>query len=204
MRLYGSQASPYVRKVRVLLQEKRIACEFVVEDPWPEGSLIPTRNPLGKVPVLEVGEGKYLFESSHVVHFLDHLEGRPLMPRDPAAYWQAQWWLALGNGIIDALVARVLETRRPQDKQMPEKMEREEQRVHRAVAAAESAFQGGGYLAGDRLSLADLTLGVALQYSDFRYPHDWRAAAPRLAAWHAGIVSRTSFEETLPPGFVKP
>ncbi len=204
MKLYGSPFSPYVRKERVLISEKRIPCEFVIEDPWPAESRIPGMNPLGKVPVLELGPGNYLFESALVVHYLDHLGGKPLPPADAAGYWQSQWWQALGNGMIDATIARVLESRRPADKQMPEKMQREETRIARAFATAVGACPGGQFLAGSKFSLADLVLGVAFQYIDIRYPHDWRGAHPRLEQWFEGIAGRKSFEETLPPGFVKP
>lgn len=204
MRIYGSPTSPYVRKARVLIKEKNVPCEFVIEDPWPEDSAIPHRNPLGKVPVLEIAADSYLFESVFVTHYLDHLDGKPLQPKDPAGYWQSQWWQALGNGIIDAVIARVLETRRPADKQWPDKLAREEARVRRATKVAENAFKGGEYLVGNAFTMADLVMGVALQYVDFRFPHDWRGDAPKLARWHAGIARRRSFEETLPPGFVQP
>ena len=108
MKLYGSPTSPYVRKARVLVQEKKLAVDFVMEDPWAEDSKIPTRNPLGKVPALEIDPGNYLFDSVLVVHYLDHVDGHSLTPKDAAGYWQAQWWQALGNGILDAAVARVL------------------------------------------------------------------------------------------------
>ena len=201
MKLYGAPASPYVRKARVLISEKKIACEWVPEDPWPADSPIATRNPLGKVPALEIEPNNYLFESHLIVHYLDHVDGKSLTPQDAGLYWQTQWWLALAQGIIDAAVARILETRRPEDKQMPEKIAREEARIHRAVALAEERFKSGPFLVGKRLTLADLMMGVALQYVDFRYPHDWRGEAPRLAEWHAGITARKSFQETLPPGF---
>lgn len=201
MKLYGSPTSPYVRKARVIILEKKLRCEFVPEDPWAEHSPIVTRNPLGKVPALEIEPHNYLFESMLIVHYLDHVDGKSLTPKDAGAYWQVQWWMALAQGVLDASVARVLETRRPQDKRMPEKMAREEGRIHRATAVAETRFGGGTHLVAKRLSLADLMMGVALQYVDFRYPHEWRAKAPRLAAWHQGIVARKSFQETLPPGF---
>ena len=204
MKLFGSPTSPYVRKARVLVHEKQLPVEFVVEDPWPADSPIAEKNPLGKVPVLEIAPGQYYFESALVVHFLDHVDGRSLTPTDPANYWQAQWWQALGNGIIDAVIARVLETRRPAEHQLQDRMEREAQRVGRAIAAAEKAFAGNDYLLVNRFTLADLVLGVALQYTDFRYPHDWRATSPKLAAWHAGITARPSFTATLPPGFTPP
>ncbi len=202
LKLYGSQFSPYVRKVRVLLAEKRIPCEFVLEDPWPDDSMIPTRNPLGKVPVLEIAPGKFLFESPHVVHYLDNLDGKPLQPPDPAGYWRSQWWQALGHGMIDATVTRILETRRPADKQMLEKMRREEARIARAFEAAGHEFAGGTYLAGNSFTLADLVMGVACQYIDFRYPHEWRGSHPRLRQWFSDIAARPCFADTLPPGFV--
>lgn len=204
MKLYGSPTSPYVRKARVLIAEKKLRVEFVNEDPWPEGSTIPSRNPLGKVPALEIEVGNYLFESALVVHYLDHVDGKTITPKDAAGYWQAQWWQALGNGIIDAAVARVLEMRRPEDKQMPDKLEREAARIQRAVALAEQRFGGGTFLVGNRFTLADLIMGVAMQYVDFRYPHDWRAHAPKLGEWHQNVAQRRSFQDTLPPGFTPP
>ena len=204
MKLYGSPTSPYVRKARVLVQEKKLAVDFVMEDPWAEDSKIPTRNPLGKVPALEIDPGNYLFDSVLVVHYLDHVDGHSLTPKDAAGYWQAQWWQALGNGILDAAVARVLESRRPAEKQMPEKTAREEARIHRAGDLAEARFTGGQFLVGNRFTVADLVMGVALQYVDFRYEHDWRSKCPKLAGWHSGIVARKSFKDTVPPGFTPP
>ena len=204
MKLYGSPTSPYVRKARVLVAEKKLPVEFVNEDPWQVDSKIPARNPLGKVPALEIEPRNYLFESALVVHYLDHVDGKTLTPKDPGGYWQAQWWQALGSGVIDAAVARVLEMRRPEDKQMPDKLEREAARIERAVALAEQRFGGGTFLVGNRFTLADLIMGVALQYVDFRYPHDWRSQAPKLGEWHQNVAQRKSFQDTLPPGFTPP
>src|SRR5262249_40688640 len=148
MKLYGSLTSPYVRKVRVLIKEKRLPVELVVEDPWADGSPIAGWNPLGKVPVLEGGPGSYLFESVMVAHYVETRDGKPLQPKDAAGYWQSQWWQALGNGIIDAVIARLLETRRLPRLQWPDWMAREEHRVHRAIDAAEHAFGGRRYLVG--------------------------------------------------------
>ena len=203
MKLYGSDFSPYARKARVLIIEKNINCEYVPDDPWAADTGIPSMNPLGKVPVLEISAGNYLFESPLVVHYLDHLEGKPLPPSDAAGYWQSQWWQALGNGMIDATIARILETRRPPDKQMPEKMQREEGRIARAFAVASERYRDSEFLAGAKFSLADIVLGVALQYIDIRYPHDWRREHPALAKWHAGITARRSFMQTMPPGFTR-
>jgi len=201
MKLYGSHFSPYARKARVLIIEKNIKCEYVPDDPWAADTVIPAMNPLGKVPVLELAPGNCLFESPQVVHYLDHLNGKPLPPQDATGYWEAQRWQALGNGMIDAVIARILESRRPADKQMPEKMQREEARIARAFKLAGDTYDGGEFLVGKKFSLADLVMGVALQYVDIRYPHDWRGAQPVLAKWHARITARKSFIDTMPPGF---
>jgi len=199
MKLYGTLTSPYVRKSRVLIEEKVLPVEFIVTDPHQEGSPIVGWNPLGKVPVLEVGPGSYLFDSDIVARYLDRMEGKTLEPRETEAYWKAQWWQALGNGIIDAVVGRHNEMQRLPRTQWPEQMAREEQRVHRAIDAAEHECSGARYLVGKTFTLADIVLGVALQYVDFRYPHEWRARAPKIARWHAGIEKRKSFRKTLPP-----
>lgn len=204
MKLYGSTTSPYVRKARVLIHEKNMPVEFIVEDPWVEDSPIIIKNPLSKVPALEIGTDSYMFESVLVVHYLDHADGKSFTPRDPAGYWQSQWWQALGQGIIDAGITRVFETRRPAEKQMPEKMAREEQRISRAIDLAEKTMkEDSEFLLGNRFGLADIVMGVAMQYTDFRYVHDWRSRAPKLSAWLAGVAARPSFVETLPPGFVQ-
>jgi glutathione S-transferase len=200
VRLYGSLTSPYVRKSRVLIEEKHLPVEFVVEDPRREGSPIVGWNPLGKVPVLEIGPGSYLFDSDIVARYLDRLEGKPLEPKAAEPYWKAQWWQALGNGIIDAVVGRHAELQRLPRTQWPEQVAREEQRVHRAIDAAERECPGTRYLVGKTFTLADIVLGVALQYADFRYAHDWRARAPKVARWLAGIEKRKSFRKTLPHG----
>ena len=203
MKLYGTLTSPYVRKSRVLIEEKGLPVEFVVADPYQEGSPIVGWNPLGKVPVLEIGPGSYLFDSDIVARYLDRLEGARLELREGEAYWRAQWWQALGNGIIDAVVGRHAEMQRLPRTQWPEQMAREEQRVYRAIDAAERECTGTRYLVGKTFSLADIVLGVALQYTDFRYPHGWRDRAPKVARWFAGIEKRKSFRKTSPPGLGK-
>lgn len=204
MKLYGSPTSPYVRKVRVLLHEKNITCEFIVSDPWDKDSIVPQHNPLGKVPVLELDEGTPLFDSPVIVEYLDAQEGEPLIPRSGESRWQVLRWQALADGALDAVVTRLLETRRPPEKQSAETMAHQECKIARALAFADQTAKGETYLVQDRLSLADLALGVALAYTDFRYPHDWRAHHPGLADWFAGIDTRPSFIDTQPPGMNSP
>lgn len=107
---------------------------------------------------------------------------------------------ALADGILDAAVTRLLESRRPGAQQSPENIRRQEEKIARALAFADGMPRGETYLMQDRFTAADLCLGVALEYVDFRYPHAWRGTHPRLALWLAGIGARPAFAETVPPG----
>ena len=205
MKLYGSPASPFVRKVRVFLKEKNIQCQVIFEDVWAPDSIVPSKNPLGKVPVLELDDGDILFDSPLIMAWLDNHHGTPMVPTDHDRYWRTMRWHTLANGILDACVARTVETmRRPPEKQWMFAIEREQARIQRALDLAEKTPKDGAFLVGAKLTIADIALGVALQYIDFRYPHDWRASHPQLARWHAPIARRPSFTETLPPGFTPP
>lgn len=203
MKLYGSETSPYVRKVRILIKEKGIACEFIVEGPADAAGNVAALNPLGKVPVLLRDGGDVLFDSPMIAEYLDSLKGDPLLPLTGEARWAIQRWHALGQGILDAVVARMLEGRKPAEKQTPEVISKQEGKIAAALKYADAAKKGATYLVDDRFSLADIALGVALEYIDLRYPHDWRATYPRLAQWQAGMAKRASFIGTLPPEMKK-
>ena len=203
MKLYGSLTSPYVRKARILLKEKDIACEFIVDSPWEADSKIPQLNPLGKVPVLMLDNGQPLFDSSLILEYLDSLGGEPLIPARGDARWDVLRWANLGQGMLDATVVRLLESRRPVDKQDASVIKRQETKIASALAFADRSARGQAYLVGNRFSLADLAFAAALEYLDFRYAHDWRPRHPRLAQWLAGMGSRDSFVATVPPGMEK-
>lgn len=203
MKLYGSLTSPYVRKCRILIREKALACEFVQADAWAADSPVPRLNPLGKVPVLERDNGAALYDSPVLMEYLDSLTAPALFAPTGEERWAMLRLQALADGILDATVTRLLESRRPQPQQSPENIKRQEEKIARALAYADSVPEGGAYLMQNRFSIADLCLGVALEYVDFRYPHAWRAGHPRLARWLEGISQRPSFIETVPPGMEK-
>ncbi len=203
MKLYGSETSPYVRKVRILIKEKNIPCEFIIEGPADAAGHVAALNPLGKVPVLLRDAGDVLFDSPMIVEYLDSLKGEPLLPLNGEARWVTQRWHALGQGIQDAAVVRLMEIRKPEDKQMPDVISKQEGKIAAAFKYVDAAKRGATYLVDDRFSLADIALGVALDYIDLRYPHAWRAQYPRLAQWQAGMAKRASFVETLPPEMKK-
>ena len=203
MKLYGHGTSPYVRKVRIALREKNIRFEWIQEAPSDPGNRIASLNPLGKVPVMETDDGQILFDSALLVEYIDTLSTERLIPSEGPERLQVLLWHTLGSGLVDVVVARLMEMRRPQQQQSRAMIARLEEKVARSLAWADKAEKGPVYLVGKRFGLADLGLGVALEYIDFRYPHDWRSKHPHLAQWLAGISTRGSFAETLPPGMEK-
>ena len=204
MKLYGSLTSPFVRKARVLIKEKNLPCDFVVADPTEVGGVVRTRNPLWQVPVLERDDGDALFDSPVILEYLDSLSAPALLAASGEPRWQMLRWQALADGIVEAVIGRFLETRRPMVQQSADQMSFQESRVAAALAFASGRLKGESFLMENRFTLADLALAVALEYIDFRYPHDWRAQHPRLAFWLAGISVRNSFAESVPPGMERP
>lgn len=198
MKLYGSLTSPYVRKVRILLAEKGIDYIFVESTPAPDNRELALVNPLGKVPALVLDDGQLLFDSSVHVEYIDQLCESAFIPAGEGR-WEVQRWHALGNGICDAVVARMLERRRSENCQSAELIARQEQKVRQALDYAEARVGEEPFLLGRAMSLADIALGVALEYIDLRYPHPWREQRPRLTAWLGPISARSAFQQTAPP-----
>jgi glutathione S-transferase len=203
MQLIGSVTSPYVRKARVYLAETGTKCEFVPVDAWQPDARLIVQAPLGKVPVLVRDDGSALYDSLLVIEYLDSLLSDPkrLLPTHGEARWDVLRWQALAHGLIDATVVRLLDLRRPEALRSAEVRAREEARIARVLDGIERDIGGRQWLCSGRLTIADLVLAVALQYMDFRYPHDWRASRPALAAWARTIHARPSFTDTEPPGF---
>lgn len=199
MRLYGTLTSPYVRKVRILALEKRLALEFVAEAPTDPAGNVAALNPLGKIPVLQRDDGSALFDSVVIVEYLDSLAKPALLPSEGEARWTAQRWHALTQGMLDATVARLMETRRPAEKQMPEAIAKQEAKIAASLTFAAQHLPAGPWLMGSNLSLADIALGTALAYVDFRYSSHWRQTYPALSTWAQSLASRPSFQSTAPP-----
>ncbi|ESR23778.1 glutathione S-transferase family protein [Lutibaculum baratangense] len=193
MRLHGSLTSPYVRKVRIVIAETGLDCHFVVTDVWAPDNGIERLNPLGRVPVLEIDGLEPLFDSFTILEHLDRCHGLGLL-RAGDERDEAMRWHALGHGVIDAVVARLLELRRPPELRSADRMAREEERVARTLAAMERMVKTGGELFPDRIGLAEVTVATALQYVDFRFRHEWREYAPELAA----VGDRGSILSTMP------
>jgi glutathione S-transferase len=204
MKLIGSLTSPYVRKVRIVMAEKKLDYEFVSEDVWSAGTTIAESNPLGKVPCLIMEGAESLYDSRVIVEYLDALSpvGKliPGVGRERAG---VKTWEALADGVLDAAILARLEATwagRSDAQRSSAWIERQLSKVHAALAAMAQDLGDQAYFAGVHLSLADISVGVALGYLDFRFPEiDWRSAHPNLQRLFDKLAQRPSFADTLPP-----
>jgi glutathione S-transferase len=203
MKLLGSLTSPFVRKIRITLAEKGIACEMVVEDVWSADSTISTRNPLSKVPTLELDDGTVLYDSKMISEAIEMLNPLPsLFPTDVMHRIAVRKLEALGDGVMEAAVAFFLENRfHDETKRSDTWLERQTLKILRGCDAMEAllAESTSGFL-HNGFSIADICAGCALFYVDLRMSDvNWREGRPKLAAYAAQLAQRQSFFDTQPP-----
>ncbi|SPE34356.1 Glutathione S-transferase [Burkholderiales bacterium] len=202
LRLIASPTSPYARKVRIVMAEKRIECELEMTDVWAPETTISRFNPLGKVPCLIMDDGGAVFDSRVIVEYLDTLTPvGHLIPASGRQRVEVRTWEALADGIIDALVlVRLEHTQRPEHARSQAWIDRHLGKVEAGLHAASTALAEKAWCHDERFSLADIALGVTLGYLDFRFPEiRWRPDHPNLARYYEKLAARPSFLETLPP-----
>ena len=201
MKLLGSLASPYVRKVRVVLAEKKLDYEFILEDVWSPETTIALSNPLGKVPCLVMEDGGAMFDSSVIVEYLDTMSpvGKliPIPGRERASI---KCWEALADGVLDAgILVRLERTQRAPEQQSDVWAERQLGKVREGVAAMSSALGEHSFCSGKQFSLADVAVGCALGWLAFRFPEiSWAEDHPNLARLFEKLSERPSFRDTIP------
>jgi glutathione S-transferase len=198
VRLFASPTSPFARKVRIALIEKAIEHELVMVDAAKPDPRVVALNPLAKIPVLERDGRPALFDSPVILEWLDEIAEPIFVPKSGDERIDVLMWQALCDGVMDACVARLIETRRPDEKHVSGYIRRQEEKIANALALANTKV-GDGRLVGNDITLADIALVVAVEYVDLRHPHDWRTANPKLAAWHRRSAEQPSFVATRPP-----
>jgi glutathione S-transferase len=200
MKLIGSLASPYTRKVRIVLVEKKIDYDFEIDNPWKADARAAKLNPLGKVPVLELDDGRTLFDSRVIVGFLDNASPiSRLVPAENRERIEARRWEALADGVLDAGVLARIENQREAKLRNAPWIERQMGKVRAGLAAMDSELGDKAWCVGSGYTLADIALGVCLGWLDFRYPKmDWKKDQANLARAFAKLSERQSFSDTLP------
>lgn len=200
MKLIGTATSPYTRKVRVVLAEKRMECEFVVDAPNTDNSTVTQYNPLGKIPVLVLDDESTLFDSRVIAEYLDSASpGNRLIPEEKRPRTQARRWEALADGCTDAAIAVVMEKRRPVEQQSPEWIARQQGKADRALQMMADDLAAKSWCTGDFFTLADIAVGCCLGWLELRLPDlPWRRNHPNLARLADKLAQRQSFKDTAP------
>ncbi|MCS4509587.1 glutathione S-transferase family protein [Xylophilus ampelinus] len=204
MKLIGSNASPYVRKVRVVMAEKKLDYQFVLENVWAADTAISASNPLGKVPCLVMEGAEAVFDSRVIVEYLDTLSpvGK-LIPSSGRERAEVKTWEALADGLLDAALLARLEqggfAGRTESERSQVWTDLQLAKVHAAIKAIAKGLGDKPFCSGIHLSLSDIAVGCALLWLEFRFPDiDWRADHANLARLADKLSLRPSFADTRP------
>lgn len=200
MKLIGTHASPFTRKVRIVAAEKRIEISFEIDNPWQAAPRVLATNPLGKVPALVLEDGSSLFDSRVIAEYLDGASpvGK-LIPAASRARATVKRWEAIADGVLDAAIAVRLESQRDENMRNSPWIDRQWGKVHRGIDEMERDLGINTWCTGTNFSLADIAVGTCLFWLDFRFPQlDWRSQHGHLLKLSAKLAERASFADTRP------
>lgn len=201
MKLLGSDASPYARKVRIVMAEKKIEAQYERENVHAPDSRIQQSNPLGKVPCLIMDDGGAVFDSRVIVEYLDNLTPvHRLIPPSGRPRVEVRCWEALADGLLDAaLLIRSEYLHREESQRSPKVIARQMGKIDAALEAMATGLGEKGWCCDGKYTLADIATGCALAYLEFRFPEiDWRSRHPNLARHADKLFARPAFVETMP------
>jgi glutathione S-transferase len=198
VQLYHATASPFARKVRVLVREKGLLdrVEEISVNPLADPAALHFVNPLGKVPALVLSDGLALFDSPVICEYLDTISGSPrFLPKEGERRWQVLRTQALADGIMDSGVAMIYESRRPESQRSPDWQQRRQDSILRSIRQLDD---DPGMLSGP-VNLGSIAVACALGYLDFRLPElDWRQPNPHVANAYASLRELPGMRATLP------
>ena len=203
MKLIGSPTSPYVRKVCIVMAEKKLDYRMVAEDVWSAQTTIHASNPLGKVPCLVLEGGEALFDSRVIVEYLDTLSpvGK-LIPTNGRERAEVKTWEALGDGLLDAALLARMEAvwpHRSAEQRSQAWIDRQMGKISEALRAMSQGLSDKPYCSGAHMTLSDIAVGCAVGYLDFRFPDiNWRSSYPNLDKLYDKLMQRQSFIDSLP------
>lgn len=203
MKLIGSLTSPYVRKVRIVMAEKKLDYQLELEDVWGSDAILKA-NPLGKVPCLVLSGGEAIFDSRVIVEYLDTRSPvSRLIPESSRERIEVRAWEALADGVLDAAILARLEQTwhgRSAEQRSQVWIDRQLQKVDASLALISKGLGDKPFCGGVHLSLADIAVGCALDYIAYRFPQiGWRDSHANLAKFADKLGARASFVDTAPP-----
>ncbi|QOY94261.1 glutathione S-transferase N-terminal domain-containing protein [Massilia sp. UMI-21] len=202
MKLIGSLTSPFVRKVRVVMADKKLDFSFVQENVWAAETSIGQVNPLGKVPCLVMEDGSTLYDSRVIAEYLDTISPVcKLLPPNGRDRTEVKVWEALADGVLDAAILVFIERRdRAPEQQSAQWIARQLGKVDAGLREMSARLGDSAYCMGIHYTLADVAVGCTLGWLALRFPDiDWRGAHPNLARLADKLAERASFRDTAPP-----
>ena len=199
MHLTIATPSPFARKIRIVIREKNITCCESVENPWDIDTTISKLNPLGQVPVLTTDEGEVLFDSRVIFDYLEQkVPNKPLLPSAADDQIYTRKIEAIADGMSNAVILIVLESRRLERLQSIDWIKRQEKKLKKSLCFLDTQLRDEGWFVGRNMTLADVSVGCALSYLDLRLPHfSWEKSYPSLHTFSTLIERRPSFKDTL-------
>lgn len=197
--LISATPSPYARKVRIALAEKGLPFELLTEVPWDSTTTTPRYNPLEKLPILLLGDGSSVYESSYILQYLELKHPQvPLVPKDIDGHLAARKLEVLCDGVCDAVVLSLFEKMRA-DGGSPEWLARQRRKIEGGMAEMARLVGQRQWAVGESFSLGDIAVGTAAGYVSLRYPDlAWRTLHPDLAVLCERLVQRKSFTDSIP------
>jgi glutathione S-transferase len=201
MKLIGSLASPFVRKVRIVMSEKKLDYQYQLENVWAADTAIHVSNPLGKVPCLIMEDGAAMFDSHVIVEYLDTLTPVcKLIPPNGRERAGVKCWESLADGVLDAAILVLLEgNQRPPELRSQVWIDRQMSKVQAGLKAMSTGLGETAFCCGIHYSLADVAVGCALGWLSFRFPDiAWRTDYPNLLKLFDKLSERQSFKDTVP------
>jgi glutathione S-transferase len=200
MKLLSATPSPYARKVRIALAEKRVSFELVTEIPWHAETSTPRYNPLEKLPVLILDDGSSVYDSAYILQWLELKYPEPsLFPPNADEMLAARKLEVLCDGVCDAVVLSLFERMRGAGHSSAEWLARQRRKIEGGMREVARLVGGCAFAVGDRFTLGDIAAGTVCGYVSLRFSEfDWRSAYPELADYSERIEQRASFQATSP------
>ena len=200
MKLIIATPSPYARKIRVIMREKKIKFEEIIDVPWNTNTLTHGLNPLGKIPILLREDHEPLFDSKVIAQYLDNFKPNPLFyPTNLEENTYAKLLETVADGICDSIVLIFLENSRKETLRSKTWIKRQERKIVEGIKFLANNLQEKKYFVGNFFCIADISVFTCLEYLDLRFPKfRWRDKYQNLVSYWEIHQNRQSFLETKP------
>jgi glutathione S-transferase len=197
--LISHDLCPYVQRAVIALTEKVVPFDRLFIDLADKPDWFLAISPLGKVPLLRVGDDDVIFESAVILEYLEETQSNPLYPADPLARARQRGMIELGSAILSDIWGLEIAPTRDVAMAKIEALRQKFARLERELAE-------GPWFAGKRFGLVDAVFGPVLRYFDLFdriLDHGVFAATPKVNAWRASLAARPSIRAAVVPDYLE-